>query len=145
MQNAFMKQLSALEQLSQEEFIASFEDHSLTPELFSHIGHIYITWLYLRKMPKEKAIEKVCVGIKSYANSLGATDKFHFTITDALVRIIYERLQQASAQSFALFIEQNNDLLENALSLLYIHFSPQLLESSKAQQSIVKPDRQGFN
>ncbi|MCW8879058.1 MAG: hypothetical protein OQK04_08685 [Kangiellaceae bacterium] len=144
MQSVFKNQLAALEQISDREFVKSFEDHSLNPQLFGHLGHLYIAWLYLQKFPEEQAIEKVCDGIKSYANSLGAPDKFHLTITDTLVRIIHQKIQQTKPHSFGQFIKQNDDLLEDAVSLLHTYFSPQLLNSAEARRYKIEPDRQRF-
>jgi hypothetical protein len=47
-----------------------------------------IAWLYLNRTPFEEVKALICSGIKAYAISLGAKDKFHLTITDAIVTVM---------------------------------------------------------
>jgi hypothetical protein len=78
--------------LSDETFIAQFENHTLSADYFDHLGHLRIGWLYLNQYDTNSAIERACTGIETYAQSLGAGDKFHFTITDATMRIMAKRI-----------------------------------------------------
>ncbi len=79
--------------LNDATFIAQFENQTLSSAHFNHIGHLRLAWLYLERYPLEQAISLVCGGIKAYAESLGASTKFHFTITNAIVRIMAMRMQ----------------------------------------------------
>ncbi len=86
--------------LSDKEFIEAFEDQSLQPELFNHYGHLRLGWLYLKAYPLDIAIEKTVSGISAYASSLGATDKFQHTLTEAIIRIMAVRMKQKPFDSF---------------------------------------------
>jgi hypothetical protein len=126
--------------LSDDTFIKQFEDLSLSPDYFNHIGHLRIAWLYLHQNDLEQAINKVCTGINAYAISLGATEKFHLTITDSIVRIMAGRINVDKNQSWPMFLESNQDLVEDALAVLCEYFSRSLLLSELARLSLVKPD-----
>jgi len=140
--------------LSDREFMTLFENQSLPPEYFAHKGHIRLAWLYLQRYPLELAINKVEQGIKAYAGALGAVDKFHCTITRALVCIMAQRLavskpgQQAQTSvparektpSWQAFISDNQDLLLDAFGVLQQYYSKALLTSEQARKQFVQPD-----
>ena len=127
-------------QLSDSTFITQFENLSLNPENFNHIGHLRLCWLYLNQYELESAIEKTCTGIQLYATSLGAKEKFHRTITEFLVRMINDRNQMDPCSSFDVFLDKNEDLVTDALSLLEQYYSNDLLDSPAARISYLKPD-----
>ena len=131
-------------ELSDEEFIRQFEDLSLQPEHFNHLGHLRIAWLYLSRYGMEQANFLVCRGIKTYAESLGAKDKFHLTITDALVKIIAQRMS-CKTTCWKNFLNKNNDLIEDAKSILLGYFSEELLFSDVARKTLVKSDLKDLN
>lgn len=146
--------------LSDQEFITLFENLSLPPEYFDHKGHLRLAWLYLQRYGLELSIIKVAQGIKAYAGSLGATDKYHCTITQALVCIMAQRLsiamplqdKQSAAQvqlltaelrhkaSWQLFVSKNQDLFVDALAVLQQYYSKSLLASKKAGKQFIQPD-----
>lgn len=125
-------------ELSDEEFVRQFEDCSLNPKYFNHIGHLRIAWIYLERLELERANRKVCSGIKKYAESLGAKDKFNLTITDALVKIMATR--KRPFQGWNEFLSDNNDLVNNAIGILLEYFSEDLLFSESSRTSVVKGD-----
>ena len=128
-------------QLTDEAFIVEFENLTLDPTHFSHYGHLRLAWLYLMNYDVETAIEKVCTGIKAYAESLGANTKFNLTMTDAITRIIADRMNRMRVKEWDLFLEQNEDLVEDVFSVLDIYFSRELLMSEEARLDLVVPDR----
>jgi hypothetical protein len=126
--------------LDDSSFISQFENQTLDPVHFSHTGHIRIAWLYLNAFEFENARQKVCSGIKRYAESLGATDKFNLTLTDALVKIIARRMEPMSAPTWPSFLQENQDLFDNALGILGEYFSPDILFSEAAKIRLLPPD-----
>ena len=127
-------------QLSDLEFINQFEDQSLDPVHFNHIGHLRLCWLYLQENTLETAIEKTCKGIQHYAGSQGAHDKFHRTITEFLVRLIHSRVTGQAAGSFDDFLDTNKDLVNDAQSVLGQFYSSSLLSSADARVNYFRPD-----
>jgi len=126
--------------LSDTDFQTSFESCTLPAEAFDHIGHLRIGWLYARAWPLNAAIQHTCNGIQALASHLGAPDKFHYTLTEAFVRLIAQRIDRAPVQSFSAFLQNNTDLLSNALPLIHQHYSAQLLASPEAKHGSVQPD-----
>lgn len=126
--------------LNDQAFIEQFEAFTLPATEFSHLGHLRIAWLYLRRYPQVLAIEKTCSGIKTYAESLGAKDKFHLTITDALVRIMAIRMKEQAGEGWQAFAEENPDLVSDALAVLAQYYSQAQLWSERAKKRLVAPD-----
>lgn len=127
--------------IGDEDFISAVEDRTLDPALFDHVGHIRLACLNLQTKPLEEAIDATCTGIKAYAESLGATDKFHTTITVALVKIIDERMGAPGERiDWRRFVEQNRDLVEDCLGVLGRYYSRERLFSEEAKAAALEPD-----
>ncbi|MEM7126805.1 MAG: hypothetical protein AAF702_10795 [Chloroflexota bacterium] len=135
-----MNEKSTITQIDDQTFLSQFEDQTLDPVHFKHLGHLRLAWIYLERNSIDTAAGLVCSGIQAYAESLGATPKFHRTITDAMVRIMARRLNQMVKKEWQRFLDENNDLVEDALSVLYQHYSKDVLFSEVARTSFVQPD-----
>lgn len=104
--------------VSDQAFVSQFEACTLDPSEFDHRGHIRLAWLYLRAFEFNAANTKICEGINRYACSLGAHDKFNRALTETLVDIINERIQQDPELDFDSFCKKHQDLLTDALGLV---------------------------
>lgn len=131
---------NSIAKINDSDFLFQFENQSLDHIYFDHLGHLRIAWLYLNAQDVDSAVHSTCTGIKTYAESLGAKDKFHYTITNAFVRIIAKRIHALNDRSWQGFIRQNNDLVNDAMSVLLLHFSEELIFSEVAKTSIIAPD-----
>ncbi|HEY0065085.1 MAG TPA: hypothetical protein VGC21_23405 [Telluria sp.] len=109
-----------------DEFLVRFENLTLAPAEFGHAGHMRLGWLNLQRHDRASAIARTCAGIRAYATHLGAPDKFHWTVTEALLRLM---------------AAQGGRLPGDARLLLARHYSPQLLASEDARRAFVGPDR----
>lgn len=107
------------------EFVSSLEACTLPPEHFNHAGHVRLACHYLAQHSLEEAIGRTCAAIRSYATHLGAADKYHATITIALVR-----LQHAHGSA----------ALADARALLALHYSPALLAAPASRTAFMPPD-----
>jgi hypothetical protein len=136
----FTEQIS----LDDEAFIVQFEQQILPKEYFNHIGHLRLAYLYLQQLGLEKALDKISNGISTYAESLGVKDKFHVTITYAVVNLIYVRQAETPTESWQLFIEVNDDMVKNCMGVLDTYFSTDVLMSEKARCQRVEPDKKPF-
>lgn len=128
------------EPLSNSEFLTQFKDKTLNPVHFKHVGHLRLAWIYLNHYDLETSTQEICTGIKAFAENLGADTKFHLTITDSLVRIVAERIAPMEQPDWQLFLEQNRDLVDDAVSVLLQYFSRDLLFSESARTSLIEPD-----
>jgi len=127
-------------EISNDKFLEYFENQTLPPDLFDHWGHLRLAWLYLRKYPLQIAIDKVTTGIKVYANSLGATNKFQHTLTEAIVRIMAIRMKKKDADTLEAYLADNQDLVEDISAVVATHYSYDLLNSERARTEFVSPD-----
>ncbi len=128
------------EAIEDAEFIDKFESQTLDPTDFNHAGHLRLAWLYLRRYDLETAIALISRGITAYADSLGAADKYHVTITDAMMRIVSARMQGAQDKNWRSFLHRNADLAEDAVAVLCQYFSRDRLFSDEARLSLLAPD-----
>jgi len=128
--------------LSDKEFLQQFEAKTLAPEHFDHRGHLRLAWLYLKQLPLKQAEQKICDGINRYATSLGASDKFHYTLTVAITRIMANRIDAGNTTNFDRFLELNPKLQTEMMALVDRHYSPELLHSEQAKREFISPDLQ---
>ena len=75
--------------LSDSALVEQFEALTLPPSV---VNHLRIAWLYLVKLELNQAIEKITTGTKEYAAYLGDNDKYHHTVTEAVIRIMDLRM-----------------------------------------------------
>lgn len=130
--------------ISDSEFLNQFEALTLDPKYFSHNGHLRLAWLYLNSSDLNEAIDKVTTGISNYANSLGATDKFQHTLTEAIVRIMAMRIEKHPTNSFASFLQANPDLVKDIWGVVGTYYSSETLNSEQAKKQFVEPDLKPF-
>jgi len=133
-------------QYNHKEFIVALEDQSLPDELFTHEGHLRAAWIYLCDNEPQQAAKKCCTAIKDYAESLGATDKFNLTISMALMEIVAVRLSRSNSlfgqggdSNWRSFKQQNSDLFDNALAILFKYYDKEVLFSEKARHEFLPP------
>lgn len=111
--------------MDDQAFLSSLEACTLPPEHFNHAGHLRLACLYLAQHPLDQAIARTCSTIRAYAAHLGAVDKFHATVTVALVRLLHAHGPAAMA---------------DARAVLARHYSPALLDTPAARTAFVPPD-----
>jgi hypothetical protein len=131
--------MTAEDDLSDEVLVAGFESTALPAERFTHAAHVRVAWYYLRSLPVLEAVARFAAGIWRFANSKGATTKYHETITIAYLLIIHERLDGARSLTWESFADRNPDLFDRALLSRY--YSDRLLTSERARDAFVLPDR----
>lgn len=130
--------------LTDSAFLSAFLDGTLPARLFDHAGHLRAAWLVLRSQSLDEAISTVSRCIAVLALQFGAPDKFHRTLTEAMVRIVAARMQRDRSLDWTSFLATNTDLLQDAHQVLRQHYSDELLASSAARAEWVPPDRMPF-
>ena len=125
--------------MSDVEFRAAFEDGTLPEDLLSHEGHVRMAWIYVRTHPLVEAIDRFCRDLKSYVHGVGATDKYHETITWAFLIIVNERAADPN-QSWEDFKEANPDLFDRKNKILMQFYRPDTIASSRARKTFLFPD-----
>jgi hypothetical protein len=110
--------------MTDDQFLACLGDCSLPPSAFNHDGHLRLAAICLRRHGLDAAIAQACFIIRRYAASLGAAEKFHWTVTEALMRLMHADGAPAG----------------DARTLLARHYSASLLASAAARNGFVAPD-----
>jgi hypothetical protein len=118
--------------MSDDDFLAAFAARTLPPAQFNHVGHLRLAWINLRRLPLDDAINATCEGIRGYATHLGAADKFHWTVTEALLRLLYAD----RALPWADFLAANG---QDVRARLALHYSDAALAAGR--ERFVAPDR----
>lgn len=119
------------------ELVEALESCTLPAALFDHREHVRLAWLYLREQPLLEALPRFVTSLKRYAGSLGASTKYHETITWAFMFLIHERMQRDPIDSFEEFATANADLLG---PILQRYYRSETLASDLARGTFVMPD-----
>ncbi|MBI1278397.1 MAG: hypothetical protein GC179_09740 [Anaerolineaceae bacterium] len=125
--------------MDDQAFLRAFEDGTLTPAEFSHRGHIRMAWLYLRAYGWDDGLTRIREGIQKFAGRLGASNKYHETITVFWARVVHHMISdQPQIGSFEEFLAIFPQILDSRL--IQQHYSANLLRSPLARQQWVEPD-----
>ncbi len=127
--------------MSDDTFLSAFLDATLPPSHFDHLGHLRAAWLLLQRRPLEDAVAETCEGIDRLATRLGVPDKYHRTLSEALVRLMAHGGGADPALSWPDFLATQAELLRDARAVLARHYTPHTLDTSAARERFVPPDR----
>ena len=130
---------------SDSEFEEAFKNKSLQPQFFNHEAHLRLAYIHIQTYGIDQAIDNVCTQIKAYAESLGAHDKFHKTVTVAAVKAVYHFMLKTKTDNFKEFIQENPRLKSNFMDLLSQHYGIDLFNNEQARSSFLQPDLLPFD
>jgi hypothetical protein len=126
--------------LSDDEFVASFEDCTLPGDAFHHRDHVRLAWLYLRRHSALEALTRFASGLKRYAASHGRDGLYHETITWAYFFLIHERMAAGTEdETWEDFAARNPDLLAWNPSILDRYYDRETLFSDRARKLFLMP------
>jgi len=127
--------------MSDDDFLAAFEDCRISMDQWNHEAHVRMAWLYLRRMPVEVALPIVRQGLQRYSASLGKTGAYHETITVAFLELIGQEVaREPEADDFAGFSRRHPRFLDRSMSVLLEFYSRDRLFSHEARARFVEPD-----
>jgi hypothetical protein len=126
--------------LTDAQFLNAFERCELTGAQFDHVGHLRLACLLLQRHTRDAAVQAACSGIQRLATHLGAPQKFHRTLTEALVRLMAAR--GAATMPWPDFLRAHPALTGDARALLARHYSAERLADPLARQMFLNPDRE---
>jgi hypothetical protein len=128
--------------MTDDEFIASFEDGSLPNESFHHADHIKMAFLYLCRYPPLEALQRFSASLARFAASNGRPEIYNETITWAFVFLIRERIARTGhQQTFTQFAAANPDLLSWKDNVLKSYYRDETLSSDLARRTFLFPDK----
>jgi hypothetical protein len=123
-----------------QEFLRRFESAEMTSAELTHTAHVRMAWLYLRMHPLPEALTRIRNGIRHFADTHGAGALYHETITIAYALLIASRLEDGE-DDWDEFARANPELFEPKLGVLRRYYEEQTLQSPRAKQRFVWPDR----
>jgi hypothetical protein len=105
---------------------------------FGHRAHLQAAHSLLRDHSFTEAADAYVRAIRAMATRAGHPEKFHMTITVAMLSAVAERLSDDGA-NFDAFAAQHAELL--ASSFLLRHYSKERLNCDLARRTFLLPDR----
>lgn len=126
--------------MTDDEFVQALETLTLPAGAFTHAGHVRAGWWYLRRYPLGEAIDRFRAALRAYATSLGASGKYHETMTVAWLLLIEERLgTDGRGLDWATFAARHPELFDRE-ALLAKYYDRGTLVSERARRTFVMPD-----
>lgn len=130
--------------MSDDEFLAGFEDCTLSGAAFHHAEHVRMAFLYLTRYPVLEAMGHCSAGLARFAAANGKPERYNETITWALLLLIRERMVRGGvALSWEEFAGGNADLLSWENNILKKYYREETLYSNLAKSCFLFPDRIG--
>ena len=121
--------------MTDDDFLAGFEDCSLAVESFHHADHVRMAFLYLCLYPPLEALQRFSASLVKFAAAHGKPELYHETITWAFLLLIRERMVRAGGQqTWAEFSASNKDLLTWKDSVLKKYYREETLSSALANK-----------
>lgn len=121
--------------------LEEFLSHRLGPSGFSHQAHVEVAWGLLERFPFQEALGKFEAGVRDLSARAGAPEKYHATVTRALLQIIYADQRDLTHESWPDYLHSAPGVLSNSRELLLRHYSAALLHSEQARLTWCEPDR----
>lgn len=129
--------------MSDEEFLAGFENCTLAREDWTHAAHVRMAWLYLiREADFGAALNQIRQGIQRLNAHFGtAPEKYHDTMTIAYAALIRDRIEQDPAcTEWSSFADRFPETLDWSNPLPLRHYSRERLFSRAAHEAYIEPD-----
>lgn len=122
-------------EMSDGDFLRSFQDQSIAGDRFHHGDHLRLAWLLLDRLSVTAATDAACGGLRAFAHRLGADRHFNETLTRGWMRLLAAR----NERNFTDFVTAYQ-VDAAAGDPMYRHWSHELLNSDAARRAWVEPD-----
>lgn len=135
--------MTGCDHLDDAALLAAFEALAVRAEDFRHREHVRLAFALLAREGDLAAAALACRALlRRFAGAVGATGKYHETITWAYLAIIAERMQVRTYRSSLELLADHPDLLDHRGGALARHYDvAELLASPKARAAFVLPRR----
>jgi hypothetical protein len=130
--------------MTDDEFIAKFEDCTLAGKPFHHADHVRMAFLYLTRYPALDAVRRFSSALAKFAAAQGRPDLYNETITWAFLLLIRERMaRMGNGPSWEQFAAGNGDLLNWKDNVLRKYYREETLACDLAKSTFLFPDKVG--
>lgn len=126
--------------------LAALHAGSLAPHAFDHRAHLFAAWSALLRYGVVEGAARFRPALRAYTAHLQAADKYHVTITEALLRLVAAALS-ASADSegrwqaqWQRFERRHAALFRSSREVLADYYSDACLLQDEARLRFVRPD-----
>ena len=127
--------------MTDDEFLAAFENCTLPFEQWNHCAHVRVAFLYASVNDVDSATDRMRAGIKAYNRVNEVPESlesgYHETVTVAFMRLINEAVAGES-RSFDDFSRRHRKLFDKRVLLRF--FSRNRILSVKLKATLVEPD-----
>lgn len=128
--------------MSDDDFLAGFENCTLASASFHHADHVRMAFLYLSRYPALEAMQRFSASLARFAAANGKPDRYNETITWALLLLMRERMVRAGVRlTWAEFAAENADLLSWENNILTKYYRDETLSSNLAKTCFLFPDK----
>jgi hypothetical protein len=128
--------------MTDDEFIAGFEDCSLANHSFHHADHVRMAFLYLCRYPALEALQRFSTSLARFAAANGKPGLYNETVTWAFLLLIHDRMARAGCQqTWTQFAANNRDLLNWNDNVLKKYYRDETLSSELARNTFLFPDK----
>lgn len=131
-------------QLSDSELIEQLENCTLNPTIFNHEAHLRLAWIHINTFGLEQAKENIQRQLQNFVEHLGATDKYHKTLTIVAIEAVNHFMKKSQSSTFKDFIIEFPQLKDNFKGLINSHYSFDIFNSTTAKNEYLKPDIHPF-
>ena len=118
--------------------VERFEACTLPPWAFGHREHLLVAWTYLRAAPFETAAARFIGNLKRFAAHHDATNKFHATVTWALLMLLAEAIDEHPTVDFDTLLANHPELTATR-KLLNRFYDLDTLDSDRARRTPLLP------
>ena len=128
--------------MTDDEFIAGFENCDLPNKSFHHSDHVRMAFAYLCRYPALEALQRFSTSLTKFAAAKGNPGLYNETITWAFLLLIRERMVRAACpQDWPQFAAANEDLLSWKNNILKKYYRDETLSSDLAKVAFLFPDK----
>ena len=128
--------------MTDDEFIAGFENCTFPNESFHHADHVHMAFLYLCRYPALEALQRFSASLTRFAAASGKPHLYNETVTWAFLFLIRERMVRGGCeQNWLQFAAANADLLEWKDNVLKKYYREETLKSDLAKRTFLFPDK----
>jgi hypothetical protein len=129
-------------ELTTGELTTLFERGEMPDVDFTHRDHVRVAWELLGRYSLATALDRMTSGVQTLARQRGVPGLYHETITTFYMLAVADaRSQLPTDERFSSFAEQHPALLGNSSDFLIGFYRPETLDSVRARQSFVVPER----
>jgi hypothetical protein len=127
--------------VTNQELIQRFESGVISAESFHHADHVRLAFAYLCEYPVFEALQRFCLALKRFAETLGKSQLYNETITCAYLFLIHERMLREQCNDWEVFASSNSDLFVWKDGILSRYYAEGTLRSDFARRVFVLPDK----